>query len=153
MTDIRKKRDSLLMPTKREHKVKVNANPQRHDIHESMKLQYMQLAELECQALAEEAKIEKRQHQRAQRMDNLGGRDFPWLSNIKPLVPPPPRPPRASLGRARGSRPTLQRSATEGASTEARHVNARKRPILTSSMRSYSDDTALYSYKNRDYIS
>jgi len=153
VADIKKKRDSLLMQTKREHKVKMNAKPKRHDIHESMKLQYMQLAELECQALAEEAKIEKRQHQRAQRMDNLGGRDFPWLSNIKPLVPPPPRPPRASLSRARGSRPTLQRSSTEGASTEARQVTARKRPILTSSMRSYSDDTALYSYKNRDYIS
>jgi len=127
----------------------MNANPRRHDIHESMKLQYMQLAELECQALAEEAKREK--HQRAQRLDNLGGRDFPWLSDTQPSVPPPPRPPRAS--RARGSRPTLQRSATEGTSTEGRHVTARKRPILTSSMRSYSDDTALYSYKNRDYIS
>jgi len=141
------------MPTKREHKVKINANQRHHDIHESMKLQYMQLAELECQALAEEAKIEKQQRARQDTRANLGGRDFPWLSDTKPLVPPSPPPPRASLSRARGSRPTLRRSATEGTSTEARHVNAKKRPILTSNMRSYSDDTALYSYKNRDYIS
>jgi len=142
------------MPIEREHKVKINANSRHHDIHESMKLQYMQLAELECQALAEGAKIEKQQHHRVRlnSRDNLGGRDFPWLSDKKPLVPPP-RPPRASLGRARDTRPALARSATTGTSTGARHVTAKQRPILSSSMRSYSDDTALYSYKNRDYIS
>ena len=141
------------MPIEREHKVKINANSRHHDIHESMKLQYMQLAELECQALAEGAKIEKQQHHRVRlnSRDNLGGRDFPWLSDKKPLVPPP-RPPRASLSRARGSRPTLTRSATTGTTTGARHVTAKPKPILTSSMRSYSDDTALYSYKTRDYI-
>lgn len=141
------------MPSEREHKVKINANLRPHDIHESIKLQYMQLAELECQALAEEAKIEKQQSSRVRinNRENLGGKDFPWLSDNKPLVPPP-RPPRASLSRARGSRPTLSRSATTGTSTGARHVTAKKRPILTSSMRSYSDETALYSYKNRDYI-
>ena len=113
----------------------------------------MQLAELECQALAEEANIEKQQSSRVRinNRENLGGKDFPWLSDNKPLLPPP-RPPRASLSSARGSRPTLSRSATTGTSTGARHVTAKKRPILTSSMRSYSDETALYSYKNRDYI-
>jgi hypothetical protein len=99
------------MQSDREHKVKINANLRHHDIHESIKLQYMQLAELECQALAEEAKIEKDQRSRVRinSRENPGVRDFPWLSDKKPLVPPP-RPPRASLSRARGSRPTLTRS-------------------------------------------
>jgi len=141
------------MPKERAHKVKFNANLGKHDIHESIKLQYMQLAELECQALAEEAKIEKRQPSqvRSNNKKNLGGRDFPWLSEQKPLVPPP-RPPRSSILRGKELRPTLTRSATTGSSTEARYMTAKKRPHLTSSMRSYSDDTALYSYKDRDYI-
>jgi len=113
----------------------------------------MQLAELECQALAEEAKIEKEKRSRVVKSskDKNSGKDFPWLSDKKPLVPPP-RPPRASLSRARSSRPTLTRSATTGTTTGARHVTAKPKPILTSTMRSYSDDTALYSYKSRDYI-